>query len=171
MKDLLTSPSILLVEDDPNDVALALEALRGQPFFTHVVRDGAEALEFLFCTGSYANSRPDHHPALVMLDLRLPKRDGLDVIKILRSYHRTSRIPLIVFSGDPNRATVDLAYALGATGYVQKPLDPQRFQEAVIEVARYWAVWNIAATPTGAAPKDLLGAGAPPPRLEHHRPA
>lgn len=165
----MSSPSILLVEDDPSDVALALEALRGQPFFTHVVRDGAEALEFLFCTGSYANSRPDQHPALVLLDLKLPKRGGLDVIKILRSYHRTSRIPLIVFSGDPNRSTVEQAYALGATGYVQKPLDPQRFQQAVIEVARYWAVWNIAATPIGTPPGRLLGPDAPAPRIEQHR--
>jgi CheY-like chemotaxis protein len=163
----LSSPSILLVEDDPNDVALALEALRGQPFFTHVVRDGAEALEFLFCTGS----RPEQHPALVLLDLRLPKRDGLDVIKILRSYHRTSRIPIIVFSGDPNRSTVEQAYELGATGYVQKPLDPQRFQEAVTEVARYWAIWNIAATPVGSAMAELLGSDAPAPHLEQHRPA
>lgn len=130
---------ILLVEDNLDDEALTLRALKKNNITNEVivVRDGAEALDFLFCSGAYAHREPTNMPALVLLDLRLPKVDGVEVLRRIHRDERTSSLPVIVLtSSNADRDMVD-SLRYGAIAYMHKPVDLMQFMEAVRELGLY----------------------------------
>lgn len=136
--------TILLVEDNPDDEALTMRSLRKSNIVNDVVvaRDGAEALDFLFCKGDYAGRDRNRMPELILLDLKLPKIDGLEVLKQIRSNPKTSLLPVVILtSSDEDRDLVD-SYKLGANSYVRKPVDFGQFAEAVRQLELYWLVIN-----------------------------
>lgn len=137
---------ILLVEDDPNDLELTLHALRRHDFSgqIQVVRDGAEALDFMFCTGPYADRDPRHRPRLVLLDLRLPKMTGLEVLQHLKSDERTRTMPVVVLSSSREDRDIADSYRLGVNSYVVKPVDFEQFRRTVQLVGLYWTTLNQA---------------------------
>ena len=133
---------ILLVEDNPDDEALTLRALKKNHITNEVVvvRDGVEALDFLFFTGAYADRDPTNMPALVLLDLRLPKVDGVEVLRRIRTDERTSLLPVIILtSSNADRDMVD-SFRYGANAYIPKPVDLKQFMEAVRELGLYLQV-------------------------------
>ena len=135
---------ILLVEDDPDDELLTLRALEKNRIMNEVVvvRDGVEALDYLFGRGDYAGRGADPLPQVVLLYLRLPKLDGLEVLRQLRAEERTCLLPIVVLtSSDEERDIVD-SYRLGANSYVRKPVDFAQFSEAVRQLGLYWLVLN-----------------------------
>jgi two-component system, response regulator len=135
---------ILLVEDNPDDVALTLYAFKKNNMLNRVVvaHDGVVALEYLFGTGAYAGRDPSVHPQLILLDLKLPKVDGLEVLRQLRADPRTHLTPVIVLtSSNEERDLVD-SYQLGANSYIRKPVDFVQFVEAVRQLHLYWLVLN-----------------------------
>lgn len=138
------SVEILLVEDDPDDVELTLYALKKNNLgnHVHVVRDGAEALSFLFGTGVYADRRAGDVPKLILLDLKLPKVDGLEVLKVIRSDPRTRLIPVVMLTSSREERDVLAGYHLGVNSYIVKPVDFQQFTEAVREIGLYWLLLN-----------------------------
>lgn len=133
--------SILLVEDNPDDEALTLRALRKHDLANEVVvvRDGAEALAFFY---EATRAGDDHLPELVLLDLKLPKVDGLQVLKILREDAHTRRLPVVVLSSSSEERDIVQSYELGANSYVRKPVDFAEFSEAVRQLAIYWLGLN-----------------------------
>ena len=133
---------ILLVEDNPADAELTIRALREHSLANRVrvVRDGAEALASLFGDGSEA--RAAHLPRLILLDLKLPKVSGLEVLERIRSADRTRFIPVVVLTSSAEDPDVHTAYELGANGYVVKPVDFSRFEEAVKDLSFYWLLVN-----------------------------
>ena len=136
--------TILLVEDNPNDEALTLRALRKKNLVNEifVVRDGAEALDYLFCTGSYADREADDLPTVVLLDLKLPKVDGLGVLRRIRADEKTRTLPVVVLtSSDEDRDLLE-CYRTGANSYVRKPVEFDRFTEAVQQLGLYWLLLN-----------------------------
>lgn len=135
---------ILLVEDNANDEALTLRALRksGVTDEIAVVRDGPEALDFLFCRGTHASRDPEQMPQLVLLDLNLPKLGGLDVLKALRADARTRRLPVVILTSSKEDRDVLEGYGLGANGYVVKPVNFEQFSEAVRQLGLYWLLVN-----------------------------
>jgi two-component system response regulator len=137
---------ILLVEDNPDDEALTLRALKkhniGNKVF--VVRDGAEALDFLFCTGAYADRDVNDMPQVTLLDLKLPKVDGLEVLRRLRADKRTRLLPIVILTSSNEEQDMIQGYKNGANSYVRKPVDFTRFLEAVRELGLYWLVLNQA---------------------------
>ncbi len=136
--------TILLVEDNPDDEALTMRSLRKSNIVNDVVvaRDGAEALDFLFSRGAYAGRDGKRMPELILLDLKLPKVDGLEVLKQIRSNPKTSLLPVVILtSSDEDRDLVD-SYKLGANSYVRKPVDFVQFAEAVRQLELYWLVIN-----------------------------
>ena len=138
---------ILLVEDNPRDEALTLRALAMNKIVNNitVVRDGAEALEYLFGTGAYADRDMSVIPQVVLLDLKLPKIDGLEVLRRMRSDPRTARLPVVIFTSSSEEEDVISSYSLGANSYVRKPVDFEQFLEATKQVGLYWLVINQAA--------------------------
>ena len=134
---------ILLVEDNPNDVELALDALRVQKLANRiqVVRDGAEALDFIFRTGTYAN-RPNSQPKLILLDLKLPKINGLEVLQRIRSDPHTKTIPVVVMTSSREERDLVESYNLGVNSYIVKPVDFEQFTEAVRHIGYYWLRLN-----------------------------
>lgn len=135
---------ILLVEDDPDDELLTLRALKKNRILNEVVvaRDGVEALDYLLGGGDDADLSPDPLPQVVLLDLRLPKLDGLEVLRQLRADDRTRLLPVVVLtSSDEERDIVD-SYRLGANSYVRKPVDFAQFSEAVRQLGLYWLILN-----------------------------
>ena len=131
---------ILLVEDDPADAELTLMAIGKELRATsvHVVRDGAEALDYLFCRGTYASRKFDRPPKLILLDLKLPKVSGHQVLREIKSDPRTRAIPVVVLtSSDQDRDLVE-CYRSGTNSYIQKPVDLQKFQETVRNFGTYW---------------------------------
>ncbi|HZM23416.1 MAG TPA: response regulator [Anaerolineales bacterium] len=137
---------ILLVEDNPDDEALTMRALKkhniGNKVF--VVRDGAEALDFLFCTGAYADRDSNDMPQVTLLDLKLPKVDGLEVLRRLRADKRTCLLPVVILTSSNEEQDMIQGYKNGANSYVRKPVDFTRFLEAVRELGLYWLVLNQA---------------------------
>jgi len=135
---------ILLVEDNQDDMDLALHALRREKLANRifVVRDGEEALDFLFCRGLYAHRTFDRPPKMVMLDLKLPKVDGLEVLKQLQGDPRTRNIPTVVMTSSKEERDMVSGYELGANSYIRKPVDIDQFRETVKNVGLYWLVVN-----------------------------
>ncbi len=138
--------TILLVEDNINDEMLTLRAFKKNNIVNQVkvVRDGVEALDYLFASGKYAGRDPDDTPELVLLDLKLPKMNGLQVLRRLRADSKTRLLPVVVLtSSDEDQDVID-SYHLGANSYVRKPVDFAQFTEAVRQVGLYWLVLNVA---------------------------
>jgi two-component system response regulator len=135
---------ILLVEDNPDDEALTIRALRRANVGNEVVvvRDGREALDFMFAEGSYADRDPRQMPQLVLLDLKLPKIDGLDVLKALREDERTALQPIVILTTSNEENDLVSGYSRGANSYIRKPVDFTQFVEAVKQVGLYWLVLN-----------------------------
>ena len=139
-----SSIEILLVEDNPNDVELTLDAFAQNQVSNHihVVRDGAEALEFLFCTGRYAERRIENGPKVVLLDLKLPKVDGLEVLRRIKADARTRRIPVVALTTSREERDIVESYDLGVNSYIIKPVDFQQFNEAARTLGMYWLLIN-----------------------------
>jgi two-component system, response regulator len=134
---------ILLVEDNPADVELTLHALRKSNLANsiHIARDGEEALDFLFGRGAYAN-RDFSAPKVVLLDLKLPKVDGIEVLQAIRSDQRTKLLPVVVLTSSREHQDLANTYQLGVNSYIQKPVDFNQFQETVRQLGFYWLVVN-----------------------------
>jgi two-component system, response regulator len=135
---------ILLVEDNPNDIELALHALEKNKLSNriHVVRDGAEALDFIFATGSYVGRSVNDVPKVILLDLKLPKVDGLEVLKRIKADSRTRMIPVVVLTSSTEESDIVASYHLGVNSYIVKPVDFQQFTEAVRQLGLYWLLLN-----------------------------
>jgi two-component system response regulator len=135
---------ILLAEDNPNDVELTLHALRRHNLANriHVVRDGAEALEFLFCTGAYAHRDIAHGLKVMLLDLKLPLVDGLDVLQRVKGDPRTRMIPVVVLTSSCEERDIVESYRLGVNSYITKPVDFEQFTEAMRTLGMYWVLLN-----------------------------
>jgi two-component system response regulator len=135
---------ILLVEDNPDDEALTLRALQKNKIKNRVVvtRDGVEALDFLFCTGTYAERDPREMPQIVLLDLKLPKVDGLEVLRRIRADERTRLLPIVILTSSNEEKDLIEGYKNGANSYVRKPVDFDQFVEAVQQLGLYWLVLN-----------------------------
>jgi len=134
--------SILLVEDNPDDEELTVVALKKSHIANEVVvaRDGEEALDYLFATGPHEGST--FIPAVILLDLKLPKIDGLEVLRRLRAHERTRRIPVVILTSSKEQEDVVEGYSLGANSYVRKPVDFDQFLEASRQLGLYWLVLN-----------------------------
>jgi CheY-like chemotaxis protein len=154
---------VLLVEDDPNDVEFTLHALKSNHLINpvHVVRDGAEALEFLFRTGRYADRPPASGPKVVLLDLKLPKVDGLEVLERVRSDPTLQNLPVVMLTSSREERDVIESYQLGANSYIVKPVDFDRFTEAVRTVGLYWLLLNRPPVPS-TADRQVPDPGPPP---------
>jgi len=139
-------PEIVLVEDDPQDVELTLRAFRNENVNNpiQVLRDGEEALDYLFRRGNYSHRTLEQSPALVLLDLKLPKVDGLQVIRQVKSSADCASIPLVVLTSSGEPRDVIECYRLGANSYIQKPVDTREFRQAIKTLALYWLVVNRA---------------------------
>ena len=136
--------SILLVEDNPDDEELALRALRKHNISNQVVicRDGAEALEYIFGTGKYAGRSVTDFPAVTLLDLKLPKVDGLAVLERIRADERTRPMPVVVLTSSSQEMDIVRSYRLGANSFVRKPVEFEQFMEAVQQLGLYWLLLN-----------------------------
>ena len=135
---------ILLVEDNPSDEELTLRALKKAHVTNdvHVVRDGAEALEFLFGEGAYAARAGAALPRVVLLDLKLPKVDGLEVLRRVKADEKTKLIPVVVLTSSREESDLVASYHLGANSYIVKPVDSDKFFEAVHQIGLYWLLLN-----------------------------
>jgi two-component system, response regulator len=135
---------ILLVEDNPDDVELTLRAFRKSKVLNEIVTvsDGIEALDYLFATGAHAGRLPHLNPEVVLLDLKLPKIGGLEVLRAMRADDRTRRIPVVVLTSSNEEKDVLSSYDLGANSFVRKPVDFAQFLEAAQQLGMYWLVMN-----------------------------
>lgn len=145
------SATILLVEDNADDEALTLRAFDKNKITNEVVvvRDGAEAVEWLFAAGRYSDRDPAEQPQLVLLDLKLPKIDGLEVLRRIREDEHTKLLPVIILTTSEEESDRLNGYALGANSYIRKPVDFAQFTEAVRQLGLYWLVLNEPPPPTG----------------------
>src|SRR6201987_188737 len=145
---------ILIVEDDPKDVELTLAALDEYNLANEVVvtRDGQDALDYLYCRGKY-DARPSDNPAVILLDLKLPKIDGLEVLQQIKSDERMKMVPVVVLTSSHEERDMMTSYQLGVDAYVVKPADFHEFVNAVKELGMFWAVINQPAP--GSAKKAL----------------
>ncbi len=144
---------ILLVEDNNDDVELTVHALRRENLANNimVVRDGEEALDFLFCRGAFQDRSFDRPPKLVLLDLKLPKIDGLEVLKHVKGDARTRTIPVVILTSSKEERDLVQGYNLGANSYIQKPVDFDQFRNTVKNLGLYWLLINEAPVTTGLA--------------------
>jgi two-component system, response regulator len=135
---------ILLVEDNPDDLDLALFALRKNNLANkiHVARDGEEALDFLFCRGNFSHRTFDAPPRVVLLDLKLPKIDGLEVLREIKADPRTKAVPVVVMTSSNQQRDLVEGYKLGVNSYIQKPIDFGRFREIIKQLGYYWLIIN-----------------------------
>ena len=135
---------ILLVEDNPNDAELTLHALRKHKVANqiHLVRDGAEALDFIFATGTYADRKVAEKPKVILLDIKLPKVDGLEVLRRVKVDPRTRAIPVVVLTSSREERDIVESYQLGVNSYITKPVDFGQFTEAVRQLGLYWLLLN-----------------------------
>lgn len=135
---------ILLVEDNPADVELMLHALQKSKIGQQVcvARDGAEALDFLFCRGSFSDRPMEQAPRMVLLDLKLPKVDGLQVLEEIKSHARTKAIPVIVLTSSKEEQDLARSYRLGVNSYIQKPVNFSDFEDVVRHLGNYWLAIN-----------------------------
>lgn len=138
------SVQILLVEDNPSDAELTLHALRKSKLVNHIlhVHDGAEALDFLFCRGDYSDRDVEKPPLLVLLDLKLPKVDGLQVLAEIKSDSRTKAIPVVLLTSSNEEQDRAVGYQRGVNSYIQKPVNFADFQDVVLKLGMYWLIVN-----------------------------
>ncbi len=148
---------IVLVEDSPEDVDLALHTLQREKLANNifVARDGEEALDLIFCRGAFTHRSFDHPPKLVLLDLKLPKVDGMEVLKQVKNDTRTRTIPIVIMTSSKEERDLVASYHLGANSYIQKPVDFDQFRETVNTVGLYWLVINQ--PPIRQKPQQLAG--------------
>lgn len=141
----MKNKQILLVEDNPDDETLTVRALRKSNVANDivVVRDGVEAVNYLFCEGPFAGSAPRPLPQVVLLDLKLPKLDGLGVLRRIRANPRTKLLPIVILSSSDEEQDRIEGYSLGANSYVRKPVDFEQFVRAAAHLGLYWLVLNI----------------------------
>jgi two-component system response regulator len=135
---------ILLVEDNPHDAELTIRALKKHNLANRLiaVEDGAEALDFIFCRGKYQDRNLSDPPKVVLLDLKLPKIDGLEVLRVIRQNDATRYIPVVIVTSSREDPDIKAAYAIGANSYVVKPVDFDAFSEAVSKLGLYWLLVN-----------------------------
>jgi two-component system response regulator len=135
---------ILLVEDNPEDLEMTRRALQKAHFGNHieVARDGVEALDFIFCEGPHAKRKIEDTPKLILLDLKLPKVDGLEVLERIKGDPRTRHIPVVILTSSQEQTDVVKSYHLGVNSYIVKPVDFERFTAAVQELGMYWLLLN-----------------------------
>lgn len=135
---------ILLVEDNADDEALTLRALNKNRVANRVVvvRDGAEAIDFLFCQGAYADRDPLDLPQVILLDLKLPKVDGLEVLRQVRGDPRTKTLPVVILTSSKEEQDLVAAYSSGANSYVRKPVDFNQFADSIKQLGMYWLILN-----------------------------
>ena len=135
---------ILLVEDNPDDEALTLRAFKKKKFINPVVvaHDGVEALDYLFATNAHTGRDTSVMPSLILLDLKLPKVGGLEVLRRIRADERTRRIPVVVLTSSKEQQDLITSYDLGANSYIRKPVDFEKFVEAAGNLGMYWLMWN-----------------------------
>ncbi|MBI1921969.1 MAG: response regulator [Geobacter sp.] len=140
----MKSRIILLVEDNPKDEFLTLRALNKCRLANEiiVVRDGVEALDYLFAKGDYAGRNANDLPTVMLLDLKLPKIDGLEVLRQIRADERTHRLPVVILTSSDEEKDIIAGYELGANSYVRKPVAFDEFTKAVAELGRYWLITN-----------------------------
>ena len=135
---------ILLVEDDPLDLEMTLRALQSDHVNNRieVARDGEEALDFVFCRGAYKDRSPQQQPKLILLDLKLPKIDGLEVLREIRATPQTRAIPVVILTSSAEQRDIVETYKLGVNSYIQKPVDSTQFRQTVKTAGYYWLVVN-----------------------------
>ena len=135
---------LLLVEDNPEDLEMTLRVLHKANLANRiqVCRDGAEALEFIFCEGQHSERRITEFPRVILLDLKLPKVDGLEVLKRIKSDPRTKMIPIVVLTSSKEQSDVVESYKFGVNSYIVKPVNFERFASAVAELGMYWLLLN-----------------------------
>lgn len=141
--DELTAVEILLVEDSTYDAEMTIRALKKHKLANQLVwvKDGVEALDFIFCTGAYAH-RPLGHPRLILLDIKMPRLDGIDVLRRLKSDDATKAIPVVMLTSSAEEKDVVESYHLGVNSYLVKPVDFGAFMDVVAHAGLYWAVMN-----------------------------
>lgn len=134
---------ILLVEDNPDDEELTLHSLNNHHLanYIHVVRDGAEALDWIFRTGKYTD-RPNQNPKLILLDLKLPKVDGLEVLRRIKSDPHTRAIPVVILTSSREERDIVQSYESGVNSFITKPVDFEQFTEAIRQLGLYWLLLN-----------------------------
>jgi len=135
---------ILLVEDNMSDAELAIRALRKNNIVNNLVhlKDGAETLDFLFGRGNYAGRNTNNKPKVILLDLKMPKVDGIEVLKQIKRSEDTKMIPVVVLTSSKENPDVEQAYLLGANSYMVKPVEFENFRTAVAEIGMYWLLYN-----------------------------
>jgi two-component system, response regulator len=140
----MSAKTILLVEDNPSDVELTKRALQRNHILNEIIvaEDGQEALDFLGGTGKYAGRDLSLMPAVILLDLKLPKLDGLDVLKRIRAEERTHRLPVVILTSSKEEQDIAMSYDLGVNSYIRKPVDFEHFAECVKHLGLYWLIIN-----------------------------
>ncbi|WP_457668245.1 response regulator [Thiolapillus sp.] len=140
----MNQKTLLLVEDNPDDEALTLRALHKHNIANQIIvaRDGQEALDYLFAKGEFADRDSTHLPQVILLDLKLPKVDGLEVLQQLRSNPQTRTVPVVILTSSNEEKDLIRSYELGANSYVRKPVDFEQFVEAARQLGLYWMVLN-----------------------------
>ncbi|MFZ6744362.1 response regulator [Undibacterium sp. JH2W] len=140
----MSTGTILLVEDNPSDIGLTERAFKKSHISNNLViaQDGQEGLDYLFCQGNYASREDATPPMLVLLDLKLPKVDGLEVLRQIRKDPRTHRVPVVILTSSREEQDVATGYDLGVNSYIRKPVDFQQFAEVIKQLGMYWLVIN-----------------------------
>ncbi|MEW6601455.1 MAG: response regulator [Nitrospirota bacterium] len=140
----LSSIEILLVEDNPTDAELTTRELQKKNIANkiHWVKDGAEALEYVFCTGKYSDREINHVPRVILLDLKLPKVSGIEVLRKIKADERTKHVPVVVLTSSKEEPDVKTCYDLGVNSYIVKPVEFEGFVKAVQELGLYWILLN-----------------------------
>ena len=135
---------IILIEDNPNDAELVLRALKkhGLANKLQLLQDGAEALDFIFATGAFAGREINHRPKLILLDLKLPKVDGLEILRRIKADERTRSVPVVVMTSSQEEKDIVESYSLGVNSYIVKPVDFDKFVQSVADLGLYWLLLN-----------------------------